>query len=62
VAPVRLGRTSITFAVTGRQDGRDCFRGRFTCVFTRHGELASAPPPDAVRALVERHLAPDPAG
>lgn len=64
VAPVRLGETSITFRVTGRQDGRDCFRGRFTCVFTRAGALAKAPPPDHVRALVTRHLAPDspPAG
>jgi 4-hydroxybenzoyl-CoA thioesterase len=62
VAPVRLGDTSITFAVTGRQDGRDCFTGRFTCVFTQAGALAKAPPPDAVRALVLRHLDPDAAG
>jgi len=61
VAPVRLGETSITFAVTGRQDGRECFRGRFTCVFTRAGAMAKAQPPDHVRALVMRHLEPDPA-
>jgi 4-hydroxybenzoyl-CoA thioesterase len=63
VAPTRLGTTSIGFRVTGRQDGRDCFRGRFTCVFTRPAaqgaELLKSPPPAHVRALVERYLEPE---
>jgi 4-hydroxybenzoyl-CoA thioesterase len=63
LAPTRLGTTSIGFRVTGRQDGRDCFRGRFTCVFTRPAaqgaELLKAPPPAHVRALVERYLEPE---
>lgn len=62
VAPVRLGQSSVTFRVTGRQGGRDGLHGRFTGVFTRHGQLADATPPDAVRARVERPPAPDPAG
>ena len=63
VVPTRLGTTSISFAVTGRQDGKDCFRGRFTCVFTKPAAqgaaLAKAPPPSHVRAIIEPLLQPE---
>ncbi|MBN8293510.1 acyl-CoA thioesterase [Rhodobacter sp. NTK016B] len=58
VAPTRLGLTSIDWRVIGRQDGAVCFEGRFTCVFTDARTFTKAPPPDAVRALIEAHLEP----
>lgn len=56
VWPERLGRTSIDFRVDGEQDGVLCFSGAFTCVFTVADTFRKAPPPDAIRSLVERHL------
>ncbi|WP_425074541.1 acyl-CoA thioesterase [Sagittula sp. S175] len=56
VQPVRLGETSITFEVVGRQDGVVCFEGRFTCVFVTAAAFAKCPPPEDIRALVEAHL------
>lgn len=54
--PVRLGRTSITFRVEGRQDGTLCFEGEFTSVFIDAAGFTPQPPPEDVRALVEAHL------
>lgn len=56
VRPVRLGETSITFEVTGRQDGILCYEGRFTCVFVTADSFGKRPPPEEVRALVEAEL------
>ena len=56
VWPVRLGNTSVEFRVDGTQDGRLCFEGRFTCVFVDAAAFAKRPPPDDIRALVERHM------
>lgn len=54
VAPMRLGTKSIEFRVIGRQDGTQCFIGRFVCVFVisdQHG--VSIPAPQDIRAMVE---------
>ncbi|MGG7567830.1 acyl-CoA thioesterase [Rhodovulum sp. DZ06] len=58
VWPSRLGTTSITFRVEGRQDGTLCFAGDFTSVFTDAVKFVKAPPPEEIRALVEAHLRP----
>ncbi len=52
VRPTRLGETSIAFAVTGRQDGKVCFEGRFVCVFVKAGDFSKQPPPEDIRAIV----------
>jgi len=59
VAPVALGETSVTFRVTGRQDGVTCFQGRFVCVFVDSAAFSKRPPPEDVRQVIERHLQPD---
>ena len=56
VSLVRLGRTSITFKVSGYQADTLCFEGSFTEVFMRAGEFKAVPPPDDIRSLVEAHL------
>ncbi|EBA09449.1 acyl-CoA thioesterase [Sagittula stellata] len=56
VRPVRLGETSVSFEVLGRQDGVLCFEGRFTCVFIAVPRFRKAPPPEDIRAVVEAHL------
>lgn len=56
VQPVRLGETSISFEVVGRQDGVTCFEGRFTCVFVEAAAFSKRRPPDDIRALVVAHL------
>lgn len=58
VAPTRLGETSVAWRVVGRQDDVECFEGNFVCVFTIADQFRKAPPPEAVRALVLRHLEP----
>lgn len=63
VAPVRLGTKSIEFRVKGRQNGKDCFEGRFVSVFVisdQHG--VSIPAPDDIRAVIEAHIPADVAG
>ena len=57
VAPVRLGTSSIEFRVTGRQDGRDCFAGRFVCVFIVAETFTKQPAPQDIREIVEPLLA-----
>ncbi len=59
VWPVRLGETSISFRVIGRQDGVTCFEGRFTCVFVDPSAFRKRPPPEDIRALVQSHLRDD---
>lgn len=54
VTPVRVGSSSIEFRVDGRQDGRDCFSGRFVQVFVRsEGHAETIPAPDWIRAAFE---------
>ncbi len=53
VFPTRLGEKSITFCVKGRQDGRLCFTGSFTCVFTIANQFKSQPAPPDLRAIIE---------
>jgi 4-hydroxybenzoyl-CoA thioesterase len=57
VVPTRLGARSISFHVTGSQDGSPCFNGNFTCAFITAGSLETRPAPPEVRALVEPMLA-----
>ncbi|GAB4262768.1 MAG: hypothetical protein Kow0013_08660 [Pararhodobacter sp.] len=58
VAPVRLGTTSIEFRVIGRQNGQDCFEGRFVCVFVESKTFSKQAPPEDVRAIIEKQLEP----
>lgn len=57
VAPTRLGSRSISFRVTGSQDGRVCFDGTFVSVFTVAGSLETRDVPAEVRARIEPMLA-----
>ncbi|GKY88038.1 acyl-CoA thioesterase [Sinisalibacter aestuarii] len=57
VIPERLGESSITFRVTGRQDGALCFEGSFVCVFIVAGSLEKRSVPDEVRAVVGPRIA-----
>lgn len=59
VWPCRLGETSITFRVDGRQDGALCFEGVFTCVFVVADQFKSQPAPPDLRAVITTHLRPD---
>jgi acyl-CoA thioesterase FadM len=56
VWPVRLGETSITFRVDGSQDGKLCFTATTVSVFINAGAFRKQPPPEEIRAIVERHL------
>jgi len=56
VRPNRLGQTSVGFRVTGRQDGTLCFEGDFVSVFVVSDRFEKRPPPDDIRALIEKHL------
>ena len=60
VAPVRLGRTSVTFRVAGWQGGVLCFEGRFTEVFMRDGVFKAVEPPEDIRTMIEERLASAP--
>ena len=52
VAPVALGASSITFAVTARQDGGVCFTARSVSVFVESAGFTKIPVPDRVRAAL----------
>jgi len=56
VWPVRLGGTSIAFRVDGVQDGQLCFSTRSVSVFMQADAFTKQGPPEALRALVRRHL------
>ncbi len=60
VRPMRLGNTSIEFQVVGSQDGRECFRGRFVCVFAVADIFRKQKVPPDIRELVEPLLPDDP--
>ncbi len=53
VTPTRLGNTSIEFEVTGRQDDKTCFIGKFVSVFVTADDYKKRPPPEEVRAIIE---------
>ncbi|MGB3243326.1 MAG: thioesterase family protein [Sulfitobacter sp.] len=57
--PTRLGTKSITFSVNGSQNGKLCFTGSFTCVFTVADAFKSQPAPADMRAVIEPLLQPD---
>lgn len=52
VWPGRLGTTSVTFHVEGRQDGTLCFEGRFTEVFTQASTFEKQPIPAHIREIL----------
>lgn len=55
---VKLGNTSMTFALEGRaQDGRLCWTGRFACVFAEAAAARAIPIPDRYRPALEAELA-----
>ncbi len=58
VYPMRLGGSSIRFAVNGRQDGVLCFEGQFVSVFTIADEFKPQPAPERFRQVVEPLLRP----
>lgn len=58
VWPVKLGETSITFAVIGRQNGTECFKGRFVSVFTVADKFRKQPAPDEIKTVIEPLLRP----
>jgi acyl-CoA thioesterase FadM len=53
VAPVALGESSITFAVTARQDGVVRFVARSVSVFVESAGFTKIPVPDRVRGAIE---------
>lgn len=55
VAPQRIGTTSVSMRVDGRQDSRTCFIGRFVSVFANITKREKIPVPDDIRtALLTR--------
>ena len=58
VWPMRLGTSSIRFAVHGYQDDILCFEGQFVCVFTRADAFKVQPAPRNIRQIVEPLLRP----
>ena len=58
VWPMRLGTSSIRFAVTGSQDGVLSFEGQFVCVFTFADKFSVRPAPKNIRQIVEPLLHP----
>jgi acyl-CoA thioesterase FadM len=58
VALAKVGRTSLTFAVTGRvASGAVSFEGKFVCVFVADATGKPRPIPDQFRAAVDREAA-----
>lgn len=49
----KLGETSITFQVIGRQDDVDCFSGTFVSVFVVSDQFLKRSAPDDIRMLIE---------
>jgi 4-hydroxybenzoyl-CoA thioesterase len=49
---VKLGNSSVTFAVRGLQDTRLCFESRFVCVFVETKTLSKIPIPPEIRTAV----------
>ena len=57
VVPTRLGNSSIEFEVTGKQDDKVCFVGKFVNVFIVSNEFEKRSAPDEIRALIEPLIA-----
>lgn len=49
----KLGETSITFQVIGRQDDVDCFTGNFVSVFVVSDQFEKRSAPEDIRLLIE---------
>jgi 4-hydroxybenzoyl-CoA thioesterase len=56
VVVAKLGRTSIGFAVEGRQDGTLCFSGDFVCVFVESATFRKIEIPSLLRAAAAAHV------
>ena len=54
VWPVKLGTTSIAFRVDASHDGVLCFSTRTVSVFITADQFTKHPPPEDIRAIVER--------
>ncbi|WP_420569286.1 acyl-CoA thioesterase [Thalassovita sp.] len=52
VDPVKLGETSIAFRVIARQNGIECFVGKFVCVFTVASEFRKRKAPVEIVEIV----------
>lgn len=52
VWPSRLGTSSITFSMLGRQSDTLCFEGTFTCVFIIADQFKSQPAPPDLRDII----------
>lgn len=49
----KLGQTSITFQVIGRQNDIDCFNGHFTSVFVISDKFEKQAVPAQIRSVIE---------
>ncbi len=49
----KLGESSITFQVIGRQDGVECFSGSFVSVFVVADKFTSQSAPPDIRSIIE---------
>lgn len=56
VVPERLGTSSVTLAVSGRQGGRVAFEARFVSVFVARPGLSKIPVPGHIRAALEARI------
>lgn len=56
VWPAKIGTSSVTFRVEGRQDGVVCFEGLFIEVVTVADKFAKQPIPDHLRSVLEADL------
>ena len=50
---IRLGRSSVRFAVRGRQDGETCFDGEFVEAFVEAGAHRKQAVPSDIRSILE---------
>jgi 4-hydroxybenzoyl-CoA thioesterase len=53
----KLGESSVTFEVIGRQDGQECFRGNFVNVFVVADKFEKRQAPPEIRSLIEPLIA-----
>ncbi|MFT6558496.1 acyl-CoA thioesterase [Sneathiella sp.] len=49
----KIGESSVTFQVIGRQDGIDCFTGTFVNVFVEADSFKKQSAPPDIRSLIE---------
>ena len=50
---IRLGRSSVRFAVRGQQDGKTCFEGEFVEAFVEAGAHRKQAVPSDIRSILE---------